>query len=165
MYQSPFIFIHELGISPENYGLYFLAPAISYIVGGAIATILNKTKGVNIAISLGVIIFIISSLISLLYIYFTSTISVLGLTICMSFITIGISIIVPSSIGLALSSTTKNVGVLASIVSFMQFIFPALIGYVSGFISLSYFYMFTYIMLLSLLCLVSYFFMLKKSIS
>ncbi len=129
LYISPFLYIHTLGTSPAQYGRWFLIPAFAFVVGSAIATALIQFLESYTIYKLGAITFVMGTILMLLG-YLTASIQMpMLIALNMGICAIGIAMIIPSCVSLALSSITTKVGSASALIGFLQFGTAGLVGY------------------------------------
>lgn len=154
LYVSPFLYINVFKTSAETYGLLFLFPAYAYVLGGAIASYLNKNQGIYFTVRLGSILFLFGGLLMAMNVFLAAHYLVLTITFSMTMCSLGISIIVPSGVASALTPFSTAIGSASSMTGFLQFVVASAAGSFASMLSnISVLPMATLILICAIACL------------
>ncbi len=128
---APFIMINVLNQSPLDYGLWFSAVAIGYMIGNFISGKFSRTTDTGKMIATGITVATIATLIPF-FAALSGNLSPALLFIPMGFIALGNGITLPNATSATLSADPKAIGSAAGLSGFLQSLSGALIAQIVG---------------------------------
>lgn len=117
---APLVLMDQLGLTPYQFSVVFIAYGLAYVVGGATATFLNNRVSVQAQICTGFLL-IGTAGVTLLIWQWAAVLSVAGLMIPMILCTAGTTMVRPASTSQALARYPQQAGAAASLSTTLLF--------------------------------------------
>lgn len=126
---SPFLIIHELGVSTDKFGFYFAIFGGVIALGGVLSGYIIESVGNKLTMALGIFLMACGGL-SMLSWYFISGLSLVGFLLPMVIACTGSVFLLGGSASLALEPFAFMAGTAAAAFGAIEFCLSALIGFV-----------------------------------
>ncbi len=160
---ASFVLIDLYGVGEQQFGLYFMLVVVGYITGTQLSAKLGQTKSHDSLILLGSSLLIMAglSMVVLVQLEGANVLSVIGPMTCFL---VGVGIVMPQSMAAALRNYPKIAGTASGLLGFVQMAIAGIAGMIVGHsYNASATPMALVILMMAVLCLLSYFLLTHKS--
>lgn len=128
---SSFVLIDFLGVSPENFGIFFGLIVFGYITGGLISGRLTRRFGINKLIVSGCMVSLLSSGV-MCTLAWSGVVSLFAIVAPMYFFTLGVGLIMPNAMAGAIGPYPRMAGAASALMGFLQMGTAALASFLIG---------------------------------
>ncbi len=128
---APYVTVEVLGLSATQFGLYFIAISIMFMIGNFATARVSARLGVDTMLSVGAVL-TMSGAIGLLVVSLTGNVTTVTLFGFMGLIAMGNGLTLPNGIAGAVSVSPRLVGAASGLTGFMQMTVSAVISYIVG---------------------------------
>ena len=122
---SALIAVHEIGLSPLQYGTYAMLPSLGLFVGAYCSLVLNRRLGAIRIIKYGIVILLVMSIAMLALVFFLDF-SILFLLVPAFALFVGVAMVVPNA-SILLLNQTANPAVVSSLFNAVGLLVASLI--------------------------------------